>query len=860
MELKHNGKRIIAAVGQRPFVCGANTFCKLIPLFDHLNENDVEKTLNPLDFKNDGEIWWRLSPNTNPETIIPGMLMEAELEPSQEKTDDPNKSLYQARFTSREDTIEPSSGAELFRPLRETAKTINRLKGRRNGVRLPHISAKQVFLAVDGFVYGPFAAQETPSVHPDPGWDYELKAVVERGRLPKLYRIAEKEFASRYCVLREEIGVALDEKGKMSSHKARVAYEYLPPDACAKIRRELTSAWEELDWEPLSAKFSRMAGAVKSFSRGERQQLKDLVRKLEESAGAAGFADELKAATEGVRKLDEDSEAAFRELGATMLNCDLMDEARYKKVTKTAVDAWIEGAKDALEEEIAELKEEHDDLKKKSSELAEQIKRDRERRKEQQKQDEQRLKSQLDKMRDKATKEIEDERAARKAENERELAEVEARRKSIASMLDEIRSRTEKSAADCLALFPFLKEMMPKERPASDADQKDARRGPAPEPFAPPKSIYVPSPAAKSAQGEAAFLQKLGEYARQSGLSYDANDLRRFHLSVLCEGLTVLEGPAGVGKSSLARIYGDVLAGAKAEYPREGTHIVHVSPSWMERADLLGYVNTVTAEFSPSETGLYQRLLCAEIDHDRNGDRSAVYPVCLDEMNLAQVEHYFSDFLQILEMPEETRVLPCFSKDAVSKDAVFRDHASLRLAPSVRFVGTVNFDETTRRLSSRLLDRANLVYLGEGPRAPAQARAGGADAGPGVSFGTFASWRRTAALPPSAEKVLDSLAEPLRTLGVAVSPRVRSGMARYIASSAALIGSKQSAESAALDEQIAQRVLSKIRSITSVAQKKALDAIADVVDSFRDDAYSPSRSAIERLRSKEHFFGYESES
>ena len=112
----------------------------------------------------------------------------------------------------------------------------------------------------------------------------------------------------------------------------------------------------------------------------------------------------------------------------------------------------------------------------------------------------------------------------------------------------------------------------------------------------------------------------------------------------------------------------------------------------------------------------------------------------------------------------------------------------------------------------------------------------------------------------AAEKVLDSLAEPLRTLGVAVSPRVRSGMARYIASSAALIGSKQSAESAALDEQIAQRVLSKIRSITSVAQKKALDAIADVVDSFRDDAYSPSRSAIERLRSKEHFFGYESES
>ena len=52
----------------------------------------------------------------------------------------------------------------------------------------------------------------------------------------------------------------------------------------------------------------------------------------------------------------------------------------------------------------------------------------------------------------------------------------------------------------------------------------------------------------------------------------------------------------------------------------------------------------------------------------------------------------------------------------------------------------------------------------------------------------------------------------------------------------------------------------EVRSITSVAQKKALGAVSDIVDSFRDDAYSPSRAAIERLRSKEHFFGYESES
>ena len=202
MELKHNGKRIIAAVGQRPFTYGANTFCKLIPLFDHLNEK--EKILNPLDFHNDGEIWWRLSSNTNPDSIIPGMLMEPTLEPSQEKTDDPNKSLYQARFESKENVIEQSAGAELFRPLRETAKSIMRLRGGKNGVRLPHVSARQIFLAVDGMVYGPFTTRESSIDANAPAWDYALSATVERDSRPKLYRIAESEFTARYAILREE--------------------------------------------------------------------------------------------------------------------------------------------------------------------------------------------------------------------------------------------------------------------------------------------------------------------------------------------------------------------------------------------------------------------------------------------------------------------------------------------------------------------------------------------------------------------------------------------------------------------------------------------------------------------------------
>ena len=128
-----------------------------------------------------------------------------------------------------------------------------------------------------------------------------------------------------------------------------------------------------------------------------------------------------------------------------------------------------------------------------------------------------------------------------------------------------------------------------------------------------------------------------------------------------------------------------------------------------------------------------------------------------------------------------------------------------------------------------------------------------------MTASAYASWRKESPLSANVEKHLADLAEPLRKLGVIVSPRVRSAMRRYIATAAPLIGSGEKAENIAFDEQLAQRVLSKVRTVTSLVQKKALDEVAGIVDGFRDESVSPSGAAIERLRAKEHFFGYESE-
>ena len=857
MDFKHNQKRIIAAVAQRSFELGQNTFCKLKPLFDHLS-ND-ERYLDPRDFPNDHEIWWRLSQNTNPETIVPGMLMEPNLEPAHEISDDPEKSVYQAYFVSKEAPIEPAAGAEIFHPARETVRSILRLRGEENLITLQHVPSKRVYLHVEDFIYGPFLVSHPTSGDIPVNRKCRLKAELARDGRSVMYRIGFDRFQELgYRILEAELQCSADEKGAASAHLHTFQYEYLAPDVCAKIERDFASEWEQLDWESLSVKFSRMAAAAKTFSRGDRQQVRDLVKRLESTDAATSFADEFKTATKDLFRLSDEAEAAFRDLAVALSECSLWDKERMEEAKKKYLDDWLSTQKADLEREILAAKDELEQLKADVAEYDQRIQRKKEQLKQTERDERKKLNAQLEKDKAKQLKEIDDARRAAESANAREAAKLEGERKRIESARDEVKQMSEKSAAEYIAMFPFLKELG-FGRAAAPADLEEPAKKQNKEPFAIPATIHVPSPAAKMAMNENAFLDTLREYAAGEGFVYDPADLRRFHLSVLCEGLTILEGPAGVGKSSLARLYGDVLAGANALPPRDGTHIVHVSPSWMERSDLLGYVNTVTGEFSPSETGLYRQLIMASEDFRRHGPASGLYPVCLDEMNLAQVEYYFSDFMQILELPEKKRFLKCFSRDAVSENALFKNYSEIMISPGVKFIGTVNFDETTRRLSSRLLDRTNLIFLGDSPAGRATRRMSGGNPGCGVSLGTYESWRRDGAIPQEAEALLAEIADPLKKLGIAASPRVLSAMGRYIASAVALAGGARQAAIVAADEQLAQRILSKIRAITSAQQKKAVDAIASALDKFNPESYSPSRSAIERIRAKERFFNFENE-
>ena len=134
---------------------------------------------------------------------------------------------------------------------------------------------------------------------------------------------------------------------------------------------------------------------------------------------------------------------------------------------------------------------------------------------------------------------------------------------------------------------------------------------------------------------------------------------------------------------------------------------IPVRPSWNDDADLIGFYDAIHKIYRPAETGLVDLLIEASLEDNKD----KLYLICFDEMNLARVEHYFSQFLSILELSED-RYLTLYSEKLAPE--VYNRHEYSPRVPignNVFFVGTVNIDESSFQFSDKVLDRANVIRL-----------------------------------------------------------------------------------------------------------------------------------------------------
>lgn len=133
--------------------------------------------------------------------------------------------------------------------------------------------------------------------------------------------------------------------------------------------------------------------------------------------------------------------------------------------------------------------------------------------------------------------------------------------------------------------------------------------------------------------------------------------------------------------------------------------VVPVRPDWVDNRGLLGYFNPLTDEYST--TPFLDLLIRAQSEKERAdsvGEDPHPFFLILDEMNLARVEHYFSDFLSAVESGEP---IPLHENEAVETgEAGPQIPRQLKVPVNVFFTGTVNVDETTYMFSPKVLDRA----------------------------------------------------------------------------------------------------------------------------------------------------------
>jgi hypothetical protein len=316
---------------------------------------------------------------------------------------------------------------------------------------------------------------------------------------------------------------------------------------------------------------------------------------------------------------------------------------------------------------------------------------------------------------------------------------------------------------------------------------------------------------------ENAALTRVSDHLHSLGLSFDQRIIKRFHTCLKTgriSPLAVLAGISGTGKSQLPQRYAEAM----------GLHFlkIAVQPRWDSPQDLFGFYNYLERKYKATELAralVYMDPLENQLIQQSDSMRDRVLLVLLDEMNIARVEYYFSEFLSRLEgrpSPEAidedlvraSRIEIEVGLDGIDRPSVYPGH-------NVLFVGTMNEDESTQALSDKVLDRANVIrFLRPDKLEPELHDRDGSFAEKYLPFTTWQSWHRSVEdISPQcrtiADRFIDQLNVQLDRLRRPFGHRVNQAILSYVANhpdASTPRGCKD-----ALADMLEMRVLPKLR-------------------------------------------------
>lgn len=192
---------------------------------------------------------------------------------------------------------------------------------------------------------------------------------------------------------------------------------------------------------------------------------------------------------------------------------------------------------------------------------------------------------------------------------------------------------------------------------------------------------------------------------------YSMKTVQTFIAGLHMSPLSILWGISGTGKTSLPREFAKAIVANSEGYTGqdeagnnlEPYRICAIQSGWRDNMDLIGFYNNFDKRYN--ETDFFRAIYLAS--QPKYSD--TLFFIILDEMNLSRPEHYFADFLSLMEQPEYSRnitikapleVMPKLAKDGM-----------IKLPANVRFIGTANHDETTLSFAPKTYDRSNVIEL-----------------------------------------------------------------------------------------------------------------------------------------------------
>jgi len=337
------------------------------------------------------------------------------------------------------------------------------------------------------------------------------------------------------------------------------------------------------------------------------------------------------------------------------------------------------------------------------------------------------------------------------------------------------------------------------------------------------------------AQLEEDALHDVAEYLGALGLHYDRRTIYAFHTALKINDtsqMTILAGVSGTGKSLLPRRYAEAMGMRFLQ--------IAVEPRWDSPQDLLGFYNYIEKHYRATELA---RALVQMDPYNTSGlsdlkHKDEIMLVLLDEMNLARVEYYFSEFLSRLEVRPrlddaaklELRLGACLPIDVPG-----RAEGPIRLFPShnVLFTGTMNDDESTQSLSDKVLDRSNVMQFAaperfarplDAPRPAAMNR-----------FRSFQAWRKWVSKPDQmanserqkADRVIGTLARIMSDCGRPFGHRLNEAILAYVVN---YPRSKGVSVDVPLVDQIELRIMPKLRGLAIEDHQQAFDNLVRLID------------------------------